>query len=282
VKFVETDNRGFIKEGKNAGKSYSSVYGKKAGRIYDEDIDDPLSHSAKEFYNERLNRVETVFSEAYQDAMVSLKTAQNAIAGDKDIPDSQNAYMAENLMHGKNKNEMDLYNKELRDPLIKTINKIMNLTGMNWGDVDRYVYTKSGLERNREFFVRDWLEDAIANVVSDFEPFSIRISGCGAFPNTNRIKVICVGIDDDKIIRELHNRLDKEFIRLGFDKDKKFSTHLTIGRMKSAKNKDKVKSTLEGFGDIEIGEMEVNRISLKKSTLTPSGPIYEDLKIFEL
>ena len=128
----------------------------------------------------------------------------------------------------------------------------------------------------------DLLEDAIANVVSDFEPFSIKIAGCGAFPNSNRIKVIWLGIEDDKIIRELHNRLDKEFIRLGFDKDKKFSTHLTIGRMKSAKNKDKVKSTLEGFGDIEIGEMEVNRISLKKSTLTPSGPIYEDLKIFEL
>ena len=124
---------------------------------YDEDIEEPLAYSAKKVYDERLNRVETVFSEAYQDAMVSLKTAQNAIAKDKEIPDSQNAYMAENLMHGKNKNEQDLYNRMFRDPLIRTINKIMNLTGMNWGDIDRYVYTKSGLERNREFFVRDWL-----------------------------------------------------------------------------------------------------------------------------
>ena len=124
----------------------------------DESSESPLEYSAKKVYDERLNRVETVFSEAYQDAMVSLKTAQNAIAQDKDIPDSQNAYMAENLMHGKNKNEQDLYNSMFRDPLIQTINKIMNLTGMNWGDIDRYVYTKSGLERNREFFVRDWLE----------------------------------------------------------------------------------------------------------------------------
>lgn len=123
----------------------------------DEDTKAVKEYSAKEVYDERLNRVETVFSEAYQDAMVSLKTAQNAIAGDEDIPDSQNAYMAENLMHGKNKNEQDLYNKMFRDPLIATINKIMNLTGMRWGDIDRYVYTKSGLERNREFFVRDWL-----------------------------------------------------------------------------------------------------------------------------
>ena len=129
----------------------------------------PLQQSAKALYNERLNRVETVFSEAYQDAMVSLKTAQNAIAGDKEMPDSQNAYMAENLMHGKNKNEMDLFNRMFRDPLIQTINKIMNLTGMNWGDIDRYVYTKSGLERNREFFVRDWLEAERKKIIKSYE-----------------------------------------------------------------------------------------------------------------
>ena len=128
-----------------------------------------MTYSAKQVYNERLNRVETVFSEAYQDAMVSLKTAQNAIAGDKEIPDSQNAYMAENLMHGKNKNEMDLFNMQYRDPIIRIINKILNVTGMNWGDVDRYVYTKSGLERNREFFVRDWLEAERNRRISKYE-----------------------------------------------------------------------------------------------------------------
>ena len=103
-----------------------------------------------------------------------------------------------------------------------------------------------------------------------------------AFPNNKRIKVIWVGIDEDSIIKDLHDKLDKEFVRLGFDKDKRFSTHLTIGRMKSAKGKDKVKSTIEEFSDVEIGEMEVDHITLKKSTLTPAGPIYEDLKIFEL
>ena len=102
----------------------------------------------------------------------------------------------------------------------------------------------------------DLLEEAISNVVSQFDSFKIKIKGCGAFPNTNRIKVIWVGIDDDAIIKDLHDSLDKEFVRLGFDKDRKFSTHLTIGRMKSAKSKNKVKSTIEEFGDVEVGEME--------------------------
>jgi 2'-5' RNA ligase len=126
------------------------------------------------------------------------------------------------------------------------------------------------------------LENAISNVVSEFKPFNIKIKGCGAFPNTNHIKVIWVGIDDDTVLKDLHDKLDKEFARLGFDKDKKFSTHLTIGRMKSGKNKNQVKSTIEEFADSGIGEMEVTQISLKKSTLTPQGPIYEDLRIFEL
>lgn len=126
------------------------------------------------------------------------------------------------------------------------------------------------------------LENKIANVVSEFKPFNIKIKSCGAFPNNNHIKVIWIGIDEDSIIKELHDKLDDEFVKLGFDKDKKFSTHLTIGRMKSSKNKNQVKSTIEDFSDVEIGDMAVNNITLKKSTLTPSGPIYEDLKVFEL
>ena len=128
----------------------------------------------------------------------------------------------------------------------------------------------------------DLLSSKIESVVSGFDKFPIKIKGCGAFPNTNRIKVIWLGIDDDAIVKRLHDELDKEFVKLGFDKDKRFSSHLTIGRMKTAKGKDKVKSTIEEFSEVEIGEMTVDKIILKKSTLTPQGPIYEDLEIFEL
>lgn len=144
----------------------------------------------------------------------------------------------------------------------------LHLTLKFFGDIDT-----NGLEL---------IEEKIASVVSEAEPFDIKIKGCGAFPNNNHIKVIWVGIEDDSILKDLHDKLDKEFNKLGFDLDKKFSTHLTIGRMKSSKNKNQVKSTIEEFRDVEIGEMKVDRISLKKSTLTPSGPIYDDINVFEL
>ncbi|WP_298521435.1 RNA 2',3'-cyclic phosphodiesterase [uncultured Methanobrevibacter sp.] len=126
------------------------------------------------------------------------------------------------------------------------------------------------------------LSEKIASVVSEFDTFKVNIKGCGAFPNTKRIKVIWLGLENDGFVRKLHDELDKEFVQMGFDKDRKFSTHLTIGRMRSAKGKDQVKSAIESFKEIEIGEMDVDKIVLKKSTLTPHGPIYEDLEIFEL
>ena len=128
----------------------------------------------------------------------------------------------------------------------------------------------------------DSIQNVVGTVISDFKPFKIHIKKCGSFPNKNRINVIWVGIDEDTVLKELHDRLDKEFTKLGFKKDKKFSSHLTIGRMKSKKNKQLVRECIEENEEIEIGEMQVNKISLKKSTLTPSGPIYENLKVFEL
>lgn len=128
----------------------------------------------------------------------------------------------------------------------------------------------------------DLLSQKISGVVSQFEPFDIKIRGCGAFPNNNHIKVIWVGLEEDDLLKDLHDKLDVEFKKLGFEADKKFSSHLTIGRMKSAKNKNIVKSTIESFSDVEIGEMKVEKIILKKSTLKASGPIYEDINIFKL
>ncbi len=128
----------------------------------------------------------------------------------------------------------------------------------------------------------DLIAEKIEKVIKDFDSFNIKIKGCGAFPNTNRIKVIWLGLDEDKILKELHDNLDKEFNSIGFDLDKKFSSHLTIGRMRSAKAKDKVKNTLDLYDGIDVGTMEVKTVTLKKSTLTPSGPIYEDLIEFRL
>ena len=52
--------------------------------------------------------------------------------------------------------------------------------------------------------------------------------------------------------------------------------------MKNAKNKQKVQKIIQENNEVFIGEMTVDKLHLKKSTLTSNGPIYEDLKVFPL
>lgn len=123
---------------------------------------------------------------------------------------------------------------------------------------------------------------AVEKVIEDYSSFDLNIKNCGCFPNKNVIKVLWLGLDEGSPIKDLQKDLDKEFKRLGFKKERNFISHLTIGRVKSPKNKKEIKNTIEKLEDIEIGQMTVSRICLKKSTLTPQGPIYEDIKVFEL
>jgi len=123
---------------------------------------------------------------------------------------------------------------------------------------------------------------AIKNVLKEYEPINIVIKGTGSFPNEDYIKVIWLGIKENPILIDLAKKLDEEFKKLGFKKEKNYSPHLTIGRMKSPKNKKEVKDKIATFKNIEIGKMNINKISLKKSELTPNGPIYSNIKTFSL
>ena len=65
--------------------------------------------------------------------------------------------------------------------------------------------------------------------------------------------------------------------QLGFSPDKKFKPHVTIFRVK---NKiEGMSSKLEKFSSYYFGKQTVSEIKLKKSELTPNGPIYTDLLV---
>ena len=129
----------------------------------------------------------------------------------------------------------------------------------------------------------DEIEKIIKESVEGIEPFNIQLKGTGVFPNPNYIKVIWIGIQNGEQIIAIAQKIDEKISKLGFKKEKrKFSPHLTIGRVKSAKNKDKLITVLEKYKDIEFADIKIHSITLKKSDLTPKGPIYTNLKEIEL
>ena len=89
-----------------------------------------------------------------------------------------------------------------------------------------------------------------------------------------------IGLD---IGREYLISLSKDIEdKINFQRNGKHSPHLTIGRVRSDKNNELLLEKIEEYRDVNIGEMEVNNVKLKKSTLTQKGPVYEDVSTFNL
>ncbi len=113
-----------------------------------------------------------------------------------------------------------------------------------------------------------------------FEPFQIKIKGVGAFPNLRRISIIWAGIHQgNNELRAIFNQLESRLQTLGFKQDcKGFNPHLTIARVRTGKNKELLVKELNGLADYEFGMVTAKCLRLKKSILTPQGPIYSVLR----
>jgi 2'-5' RNA ligase len=123
------------------------------------------------------------------------------------------------------------------------------------------------------------IDEILKDSVREIESFSIRLKSTGVFPNERYIKVMWIGIENSEIIGKIAENINEKLSNLGFKKEKrKFSAHLTIARVKNAKNKDKLIQIIEKYRDVEFAYFKVDSIKLKKSDLTPKGPIYTTLK----
>jgi 2'-5' RNA ligase len=113
-----------------------------------------------------------------------------------------------------------------------------------------------------------------------FAPFDIELRGLGAFPSLRYARVVWAGIQKgaDELVN-ISNQLEPRLSRLGFKPDPKgFSPHLTIARIRTGRHKAELVKCVEDLADYEFGIIKADYLRLKKSVLTPKGPIYTTLK----
>jgi len=113
-----------------------------------------------------------------------------------------------------------------------------------------------------------------------FTPFEIELRGLGAFPSLKYARVVWAGIRKgaDELVN-VFNQLESRLRKLGFKPDPKgFSPHLTIARVRTGRHKAQLVKCLEDLADYEFGVIKADYLRLKKSVLTPKGPIYTTLR----
>lgn len=126
----------------------------------------PSAGTALDRYHRSLDEHGYMLTESYMDNMLSLKKLMNAIVPDKkieDIASSENPYILQNTMQGAMSDAAQMFERNVMKPLDKAMADVLDAFDGKKDDekirnFNLYMITKHGLERNREFFVRDFLK----------------------------------------------------------------------------------------------------------------------------
>lgn len=126
----------------------------------------PSAGTALDRYHRSLDEHGYMFTESYMDNMLSLKKLMNAIVPDKkieDIASSENPYILQNTMQGAMSDAAQMFERNVMKPLDKAMAGVLDAFDGKKDDekirnFNLYMITKHGLERNRVFFVRDFLK----------------------------------------------------------------------------------------------------------------------------
>lgn len=127
------------------------------------------------------------------------------------------------------------------------------------------------------------IEKQLHKACTGIKPFMVKIRGCGSFGPSKNPSVIWFGLEVPGTLKQLFANIKERLTEIGYlAEDREFRPHLTLGRIKGIRDVGRMKAVLRTVQDMEFQVTTVNSFSLFESKLTAEGPIYTELKIFNL
>lgn len=119
---------------------------------------------------------------------------------------------------------------------------------------------------------------AVERAALQSRPLEIEAGTTGCFPSVKRPRVFWVGLPAvPDALADLHGWIEEELAREGFPPDdRRFSPHLTIGRVRSPQNASRVAEDLIATG-FERESFHAAKVVVMRSDMNPGGSIYSPL-----
>ncbi|MCM8773999.1 MAG: RNA 2',3'-cyclic phosphodiesterase [Candidatus Omnitrophica bacterium] len=119
------------------------------------------------------------------------------------------------------------------------------------------------------------IKNIVDDVVKTFKPLEVKLVDFGFFPNRNNPRVFFIATDKEEELKKLAYNIEDRLENLGFVKEERFKSHITLARFKSKRD---IESLNKIIYNLKLNKsFLIDRIVLFKSMLTPSGPIYEEI-----
>jgi 2'-5' RNA ligase len=128
------------------------------------------------------------------------------------------------------------------------------------------------------------LADAAREVAAETAPLQLRVTVAGAFPSPAAPRVVWLGLGGDMVpLTQLFYRLEKAYATLGHPPEgRAFNPHLTLGRVKSPANRERLAKLLAKLPPVDWPPFEVRELILFQSVLSPQGSKYTPLQVIPL
>jgi 2'-5' RNA ligase len=140
-------------------------------------------------------------------------------------------------------------------------------------------------------FLGEVPEKKIAEIVSGLQKAAegigklrLEVKGVGTFPNPRNARVVWIGLFGDiGKLTKLQEAIENAMAGIGLARDqRKFTAHLTLGRIKYIRSRDLWLSLLSEIKDRSLTGFDATAISLMQSELKPSGAVYTEMGRVEL
>jgi RNA 2',3'-cyclic 3'-phosphodiesterase len=153
---------------------------------------------------------------------------------------------------------------------------------IKWTSVDNIHITLAFLGDTQEEKIKA-ISDMLNGKCEGYGKLDLNIKGVGIFKNLYDPRVIWTGIGNSEKLIKLNSLVIAGLKDLSVTTEgRQFNPHLTLGRIKSIKNKNELKTILENYLDTEIQKVPVDEIILYESILLHTGPVYKPIKKFSL
>lgn len=166
--------------------------------------------------------------------------------------------------------------------VFSTMKALCGNENIKWADTSNIHLTLVFLGDTEEKKIKT-LSLMLKDKCSAFGGFDFVVKGTGIFKNFRDPRVIWMGIQQSSGLEQLAESIREGLSTAGFiTEERKFMPHLTLGRIRSVKNPDNLKTVIEKYRDTEIQRVNVEEVILYESILLPAGPLYKALGRFAL
>jgi RNA 2',3'-cyclic 3'-phosphodiesterase len=171
--------------------------------------------------------------------------------------------------------------KDLAD-FIASLKSDMTDERISWTEKENIHITLAFLGDTEELMIAK-VKDMLKSTCPTEQSFSILLRGAGVFKGFSDPRVLWAGIENSDKLVSLQGAIRGGLRKSGISvEERQFTPHLTLGRIRSIMNKEKLRSIIESYSGKEWQTVSVNEVTLYESILMQTGAVYRPIEIYKL